>query len=52
MDSNGKVAVIMPAYNEADAIGQVLEDLVPIARTLSSGGDLEFFAPAFEAGQG
>ena len=31
MNSNGKVAVIMPAYNEAGAIGQVLEELVPIA---------------------
>ncbi len=31
MYGNGKVTVIMPAYNEAEAIGAVLDELVPVA---------------------
>ena len=31
MYGNGKVTVIVPAYNEADAIGDVLDELVPTA---------------------
>ncbi|GAI36876.1 unnamed protein product, partial [marine sediment metagenome] len=31
MAKKEKISIIMPAYNEADAIGEVLDKLVPMA---------------------
>ena len=33
MNEEKKVSVIIPAYNEEDAIGRVLDDLLPMADT-------------------